>query len=222
MLEAPLQASLMGRAQQSGLVEIRVHDLRRWSDDKRHAKVDDRSFGGGAGMVIRPEPLYRALKDLGALRRGASKPWVVFLSPQGRVLDQKLASSLSRKKRLLLVCGHYEGIDERVMEWVDQEVSIGDYVLTGGELPALVLSDAVVRLVPGVVGDPESIEKDSFSDGLLDYPHYTRPGLWRGRKVPEILLSGNHAAIEKWRRDQALKQTAAKRPELLKHRRKKI
>lgn len=222
MLEAPLKASLMGRARQAGLVEIRVHDLRHWSDDKRHAKVDDRSFGGGAGMVIRPEPLYRALKDLGALRRGASKPWVIFLSPQGRVLDQKMASSLSRKKRLLLVCGHYEGIDERAMEWVDQEVSIGDYVLTGGELPALVLTDAVVRLVPGVVGDPESVEKDSFSDGLLDYPHYTRPSLWRGREVPEILLSGNHAAIEKWRRDQALKQTAAKRPELLKARRKKI
>ena len=222
MVEAPLKTSLMGRAQDAGLAKIRVHDLRRWSDDPRHAKVDDRPFGGGAGMVIRPEPLYRALKDLGALRRGASKPWVVFLSPQGRVLDQKLASLLARRKHLLLVCGHYEGIDERVMEWIDQEVSIGDYVLTGGEIPALVLTDAVVRLVPGVVGDPESVEKDSFSDGLLDYPHYTRPSLWRGRKVPEILLSGNHAAIDKWRTEQSHKQTSVKRPDLLKARRKKI
>lgn len=222
MIEAPLRSSLMGRAQDAGLVKITVHDLRRWSDDKRHAKVDDRPFGGGAGMVIRPEPLYRAFKDLGVLRRGASKPWVVFLSPQGHVLDQKSASSLSRRKRLLLVCGHYEGIDERVMEWVDQEVSIGDYVLTGGELPALVVTDVVVRLVPGVVGDPESVEKDSFSDVLLDYPHFTRPSLWRGRAVPEILLSGNHAAIEKWRQEKALSQTRAKRPELLNARRKKI
>jgi len=219
MFEAVLGSSLLGRAQEAGVVAIKVHDLRRWSDDKRHAKVDDRPFGGGAGMVIRPEPLYRAMKDLGALKKGASKPWVVFLSPQGATLDQKLAVSLSQKKRLVLVCGHYEGIDERVMEWVDQEVSIGDYVLTGGEIPAMVLTDAVVRLVPGVVGDPESIEKDSFSTGILDCPHFTRPSLWRGRAVPEILLSGNHARIAQWRQEEAVKQTKAKRPELLKTRR---
>jgi tRNA (guanine37-N1)-methyltransferase len=215
MFEGPLRESLLGRAQAAGLVSLKVHDLRRWSDDARHAKVDDRPYGGGAGMVIRPEPLYRALKDLGAVGKGASKPHVVFLSPQGRVLDQKMAASLAGRKRLVFICGHYEGIDERVMEWVDQEVSIGNYVLTGGELPAMVLADAVIRLVPGVVGDPESIEKDSFSMGILDYPHYTRPSLWRGREVPEVLLSGNHAKIARWRADQALKQTKGKRPELL-------
>lgn len=215
MFEGPLSASLLGRAREAKIVEIKVHDLRQWSDDKRHAKVDDRPYGGGAGMVIRPEPLYRALKDLGALKKGARKPWVVFLSPQGEMLNQKTAATLSKKKRLILVCGHYEGIDERVMEWVDQEVSIGDCVLTGGELPALVLTDAICRLVPGVVGDPESIAKDSFSVGILDYPHYTRPSLWRGRAVPEVLLSGNHGRIEKWRQEQAVRQTKAKRPDLL-------
>jgi tRNA (guanine37-N1)-methyltransferase len=215
MFDSVTQASLLGRAQEAGIVQITVHDLRRWSDDPRHAKVDDRPYGGGAGMVIRPEPLYLALKDLGAVRKGARKPWVVFLSPQGRKLDQKMAAALARRNRLVLICGRYEGIDERVMEWVDQEVSVGDYVLTGGELPAMVLTDAVSRLVPGVVGDPESVEKDSFSLGILDHPHYTRPSLWRGRAVPEILLSGNHAKIARWRQEQAVKQTRSKRPELL-------
>lgn len=216
MFEGPFAASLLGRARDAGTIAIRIHDLRRWSDDERHAKVDDRPFGGGAGMVIRPEPLYRALKDLGAMKSRA-RPWVVFLSPQGGTLNQKMAERLAGKKRVVLVCGHYEGIDERVMEWVDQEVSIGDYVLTGGELPAMVVADAVARLVPGVVGDPSSLERDSFSSGILDYPHFTRPGEWRGRKVPAVLLSGNHAEIEKWRRQEATRRTKARRPDLLKN-----
>jgi tRNA (guanine37-N1)-methyltransferase len=215
MFSGPFSESMMARAQESGRLEIRIHDLRRWSDDARHAKVDDRPYGGGAGMVIRPEPLYRALKDLGALKKRA-KPWVVFLSPQGGRFDQKMAEKLVSRKRLVLVCGHYEGIDERIMAWVDQEISIGDYVLTGGELPAMVVVDTVARLIPGVVGDPMSLERDSFSSGILDYPHYTRPSRWRGKDVPAVLLSGNHAEIEKWRRQEAVRRTESKRPDLLK------
>ena len=209
-----LDSSIVGRAKTQGLVDVNVHPLRNWSDDPRHQKVDDRPFGGGAGMVIRPEPVYRALKDLGALRK-RSKPFVVFLSPQGETFSQKMAESLVRRKKLLLLCGHYEGIDERLMEWVDQEISIGDYVLTGGEIPAMVLIDALARLVPGVVGDPASIINESFSSGMLDYPHYTRPSRWRGRDVPDVLLSGDHRRIEEWRRAQALERTKSRKPQLL-------
>ncbi len=214
MLEGPLDESMMGRAQSAGLVRFRIHDLREWSDEPRHKKVDDRPFGGGAGMVIRPEPLYRALKELGGLKKGRWKPWVVYLSPQGDVLNHQLAEKMAKRRHLILICGHYEGIDERVLNFVDQEVSIGDYVLTGGELPALVLAEAVARLVPGVVGDPESVKNDSFTTGILDYPHYTRPRQWRGLSVPEVLLSGNHREIAKWRREMALRNTAKKRPDL--------
>ena len=216
MFEGPLTESLLGRARAAGRLVIRVHDLRRWSDDPRHAKVDDRPYGGGAGMVIRPEPLYRALKELGAMKKSRTRPWVVHLSPQGRVLSQNLAEKLARRKRLLLICGHYEGVDERVLGWVDEEISIGDYVLTGGEIPAMAVVDAAARFVPGVVGDPDSVKNDSFSDGLLDHPHYTRPSEWRGRKVPAVLLSGNHRDIEAWRRRTAIEKTRAKRPDLLK------
>jgi tRNA (guanine37-N1)-methyltransferase len=213
MFAGPFNESLLGRAQEAGLVKIRVHNLRTWSDDSRHQKVDDRPYGGGAGMVFRPEPIYRALKDLGALKKDS---WVIYLSPQGETLGQKMAERLAKKKKIVLLCGHYEGIDERIMRYVDQEVSIGDFVLTGGELPAMVLVDAVVRLVPGVVGDPESIKNESFSTGILDYPHYTRPNAWRGQKVPDVLLSGNHREIEKWRKNAAIRQTKLKRPKLLK------
>ena len=224
MFDGPLSESLIGRARRADVLKIRVHNLRDWSDDVRHKKVDDRPFGGGAGMVIRPEPVYRALKSLGALTKrkakvakgSADKPWVVFLSPQGETLTQALAEKLVKKKRLVLLCGHYEGIDERVMRYVDQEISIGDYVLTGGELPAMVLIDAMARLVPGVVGDPESVKNESFTTGILDHPHYTRPNVWRGIKVPDVLLSGNHREIEKWRKEAAVKQTKLKRPKLLK------
>jgi tRNA (guanine37-N1)-methyltransferase len=212
----PLTESMMGRAQDAGLVRFRIHNLRDWSDDKRHRKVDDRPFGGGSGMVIRPEPLYLALKKLGGLKKGRTKPWVVYLSPQGDVLNHQVAENMATRRRLILVCGHYEGIDERVLNFVDQEISIGDYVLTGGELPALVLAEAVARLGPGVVGDPESFKNDSFTAGILDYPHYTRPRQWRGWSVPDVLLSGNHREIATWRRDMALRNTAKKRPDLTK------
>lgn len=214
MFDGPLSESMMGRAQAAGLVQFRIHNLRDWSDEPKHQKVDDRPFGGGAGMVIRPEPLYRALKDLGGLKKSRQKPWVIYLSPQGDVLTHQLAEKTAKRRHLILICGHYEGIDERVLRFVDQEVSIGDYVMTGGELPALVLAEAVARLVPGVVGDPESVQNDSFTAGILDYPHYTRPRLWRGVSVPDVLLSGNHHEIAKWRREMALRNTAKKRPDL--------
>lgn len=223
MFDGPLSESLLGRARKANVIDVRVHNLRDWSDDARHRKVDDRPFGGGAGMVIRAEPIYRALKALGCLKKGksklaeepAGKPWVVYLSPQGDTLTQTLTEKLVKKDRMVLLCGHYEGIDERVMRYIDQEISIGDYVLTGGELPAMVVIDALARLVPGVVGDPDSVKNESFTTGILDHPHYTRPSVWRGRKVPSELLSGNHRAIEKWRGEAARKQTAEKRPELL-------
>jgi tRNA (guanine37-N1)-methyltransferase len=216
MVAGPMGESLMGRAQEAGLIDIRVHDLRRWSDDLRHRKVDDRPFGGGAGMVLRPEPLYRALKDLGALKK-KDKPWVVYLSPQGRRFDQTKAKQLGKKRRIILLCGHYEGIDERVMAWVDEEISVGDVVLTGGEIPAMVVMDATARLIPGVVGDPESIAHDSFFNNSLDHPHYTRPRVWRRKAVPPVLLSGHGQMISKWRDETALKQTMLKRPDLLKN-----
>jgi tRNA (guanine37-N1)-methyltransferase len=199
MFEGPFSESLLGRAEKKGT-----------------EKVDDRPFGGGAGMVLKPEPLYRAIKALGGMKKGSAKPWVIYLSPQGEKLEQTVAERLAKKKHLILICGHYEGIDERVMKWIDQEVSIGDYVLTGGELPAMVLVDAVARLVPGVVGDPESVVQESFSSGLLDYPHYTRPSEWRGEKVPPVLLTGDHKKVAEWRKKEALRQTAKKRPELMK------
>jgi tRNA (guanine37-N1)-methyltransferase len=215
MLEEPLRESLLGKAQQAGRIQVRIHDLRKWSDDPRHAKVDDRPYGGGAGMVIKAEPVYRALISLKALKKSRSKPWVVFLSPQGTPLTQKECHRLVKKKRIVLICGHYEGVDERVMSYVDEEVSIGDYVLTGGEGPALVVIDAVSRLVPGVVGDPASLVEESFAQGRLDYPSYTRPPLWRGKRVPETLMSGDHKKIQAWRESEAIRQTKKKRPDLI-------
>jgi len=222
MFEGPMSESLLGRARQRGIIEIRIHNLRDWSADDRRHTVDDRSYGGGPGMVIQAEPICRALKAVraeGVKRLGRSaKPYVIYLSPQGRVLRQSQAKSLAKRPWLVLLCGHYEGIDQRAMDWVDEEISIGDYVLTGGELPAMVLADTVVRLVPGVVKEPESLEEESFQDGRLDFPHYTRPAVWRGRKVPAVLLSGDHASIRKWRLSQAAKATREKRPDLLKDR----
>lgn len=216
MFEGPFSESLLAKAREAKILDIRVHNLRQWSDEPRHQKVDDRPYGGGVGMVFKPEPLYRAIKSLGGLRKGRLKPWVVYLSPQGAVLNQKLAESLAKKKRIILLCGHYEGIDERVMPFVDQEISIGDYVLTGGEIPAMVVVDAVARLVPGVVGDPESVLNESFTTKILDYPHYTRPSVWRGRKIPDVLLSGNHSEIKRWRDNAAFRRTKKKRPDLIK------
>jgi len=214
MFAGPLTESLLGRAQQRGLIDLRLHNLRDFSSDSRHRTIDDRPFGGGAGMVLQAEPIYRALQHIRAERRGKEKPYVVFLSPQGQVLNQSTAQSLSERPWLVFICGHYEGIDERVMRWVDAEISIGDYVLTGGELPAMVLADAMLRLVPGVVKEVESLRNDSFQNNRLDHPHYTRPALWRGKRVPSILLSGDHVQIRSWRSQQARMVTVKKRPDL--------
>jgi tRNA (guanine37-N1)-methyltransferase len=222
MFEGPMSESLLGRARDRRVIDVRIHDLRTWSVDKRHRKVDDRPYGGGPGMVIQVEPICRALKAVQA--EGAkvfgkkAKPHVIYLSPQGRVLTQGAAQRLAERPWLVLLCGHYEGIDERVMRWIDEEVSIGDYVLTGGELPAMVLADTVLRLVPGVVKEPASLVEESFQEGRLDYPHYTRPAVWQNQQVPSVLLSGDHAAVEKWRRKQARQATRKKRPDLLRTR----
>jgi tRNA (guanine37-N1)-methyltransferase len=213
MVEAALAAGVGGRARERGLVDVKVRDLRDYTDD-RHRTVDDVPYGGGPGMVMKPEPLFRAV-DAIAAERGAPSA-VILTTPQGRPFDQETALRLSRLERLVLICGRYEGVDERVAESiVTDEISIGDYVLTGGELPALVVLDAVVRLVPGVVGDAESVAAESFADGLLDFPHYTRPASIRGRDVPDVLLSGHHAEIARWRDEQRVARTKRRRPDLM-------
>jgi len=220
MFAGPLDESIVKRAREAGLVEIRFHDLREWTRDK-HRKVDDEMFGGGAGMVLKPEPLFRCHDELLARARAAwperPKPLVVLTSPQGERLSQPLARRLAADAgHLVVFCGRYKGVDERFVEaCVDLELSIGDYVLSGGELAAMVLVDAVVRLLPGALGDAESAETDSFEDGLLDAPVYTRPAEFRGRTVPEVLLSGHHARIEQWRAGERLARTRRKRPDLL-------
>lgn len=217
MFSGPLTESLIGKAREKKIVDIRVHDIRSFTQDK-HKITDDRPFGGGPGMVMKVDPVHRALKKLGACKKAGKsgvRPYVLYLSPQGEKLTQKVALDLSKKKRLILLCGHYEGVDERIMAWVDREISIGDYVLTGGELPAMVLIDCVARLLPGTVKDPESLVRDSFYSGLLDYPHYTRPAQYRGMDVPAVLRSGNHAQVDLWRRKQSLLNTLVKRPDLL-------
>ena len=211
IFESPLRESLLGRAIGAGLLDVRVHDLRDSTSDK-HRQVDDESYGGGPGMVLKPEPVFAAVESLGAGERRT-----LLLSPAGRRLDQALARELAGEPWLVLICGRYEGVDERVVEGLGaEEVSIGDYVVAGGELPALVVLEAVTRLVPGVIGREESHEQDSFGDdGVLDHPHYTRPAEFRGMRVPDTLLSGNHAEIERWRREAALEKTRRNRPDLL-------
>jgi len=213
MVEALLMDGIVSRARTAGLVEVKARDLRDFTDD-RHRVVDDGPYGGGPGMVLKAEPLFRAIEAIVA-ERGAPSA-VVLLTPQGKPLTHAMAARFAQMDRLILLCGRYEGIDERVADaFVTDEVSIGDYVLTGGELPALVVMDAVVRLVPGVVGDEESVTADSFVRGLLDHPHYTRPAVCRDRAVPDVLMSGNHGAIEKWRARQRVARTRDRRPELL-------
>jgi tRNA (guanine37-N1)-methyltransferase len=211
IFESPLRESLLGRAIEAGLLDVRVHDLRDNTID-RHRQVDDESYGGGPGMVLKPEPVFAAVESLGAGDRRT-----LLLSPAGRRLDQDLVRELAAEPWLVLICGRYEGVDERVAEGLPaEEVSIGDYVVAGGEVPALVVLEAVTRLVPGVIGRGESHEQDSFGDaGMLDHPHYTRPAEFRGLRVPETLLSGNHAEIERWRREAALEKTRRNRPDLL-------
>ncbi|HXF72656.1 MAG TPA: tRNA (guanosine(37)-N1)-methyltransferase TrmD [Actinomycetota bacterium] len=210
IFDSPLRASLLGKAIAAGLVDVRVHDIRAHATD-RHRKVDDEPYGGGPGMVMKPEPIFAAVEALGP---GPTR--IVLLSPAGRRLDQALVRELAREPWIVLICGRYEGVDERVVEGLGaEEVSIGDYVLSGGELPALVVIEAVARLVPGVVGKEESLARESFEEGLLDHPHYTRPAEFRGMRVPEVLLSGDHAAIERWRREAAREKTRRNRPDLL-------
>jgi tRNA (guanine37-N1)-methyltransferase len=213
MVRAGLQEGILGRAVGNGLIDLQVHDLRDFTTD-RHKVVDDTPFGGGPGMVLKAEPIFRAVEHV---RETRGAPDAVLLpSPQGRRFTQAVAEEYSRRAHLVLLCGRYEGVDERVSTaLVTEEVSIGDFVLSGGELPALVIVDAVARLVPGVVGDAESVVRDSFTRGLLDHPHYTRPASLRGLDVPAVLLSGHHGEIDRWRRQQALRRTYERRPDLL-------
>jgi len=211
MFAGPLDESIVKRAREAKLLDLKIHNLRDWTHD-RHKTVDDRPFGGGPGMLLKVEPLFEAIESL---QRENTK--VILLSPGGRKFSQEIARELAQEKDLLLVCGSYEGFDERVREALaDDELSIGDYVLTNGALPAMVVIDAVARLLPGVLGDDESSRDESFSAGLLEYPQYTRPAEFRGMKVPDVLLSGNHAEIEKWRCEQAKLRTEKQRPDLLK------
>jgi len=213
MVEAGLAEGVISRGVERGLLDIKVHDLREYTVD-RHRSVDDVPYGGGPGMVMKPEPLARAVEDIRA-RRG-DPDTVVLLSPQGRRFTQGEAARMSALRHVALLCGRYEGMDERIRTLVaTEELSIGDYVLSGGELPALVIVDAISRLVPGVVGDTRSVEEDSFSRGLLDYPHYTRPSEFSGAKVPEVLLSGHHEQVRRWRKKTAIQRTLERRPELL-------
>lgn len=214
IISGPLEHSILRRAAQKGLVDIHVHDIRQHTTDK-HRQIDDYPYGGGAGMVLKPEPIFACVE---ALREETTEPdEVIFLTPDGEVLTQSLANELSLKQHIVMLAGHYKGVDQRVRDTlVTREVSIGDYVLSGGELPALVLVDALVRLLPGVLGDATSALSDSFQDNLLDAPHYTRPATFRGMEVPADLLSGDHRRIEAWRERQKIAKTKARRPDLLK------
>lgn len=227
MFDSVLGESILKRAQNKGALKVRVHNLRDWTFDN-HKTADDKPFGGGPGMVMKVEPIYLALKELkadpGSRGHGAgyrkSRARVVLLTPQGRKLDQQLVKELSREKELILVCGHYEGVDERVRQLADDEISIGDYILTCGEIPAMALVDAVTRLIPGVLGSKDSAASESFENGLLEYPQYTRPADFDGMKVPEVLLSGDHKKIKAWRSKEALRRTGLRRPDLLHLKRK--
>ncbi len=227
MCRAPLGESMMKRAQENKIVDLRIHNLRDWTNDKHHV-VDDAPFGGGQGMVMKPEPIFAAVEELrdahqktlnvqrSTLNAQLQRPKVILMSPTGRRFDQKMATELSGEAHLIVICGHYEGVDHRVVEHlVDLEISIGDYVLTNGAIAAVVVADAVVRLLPGVLGHEKSAADDSFSGGLLEGPQYTRPAEFRSWKVPDVLLSGNHAEIAAWRKDQAAKRTRENRPDLL-------
>jgi len=207
-------ASILKRAQEAGLVALAVHDLRRWTSD-RHQTTDDAPYGGGAGMVMKPEPFFAAVEELRCSNESGCAEETVLLTPQGRPFTQDLARELSGLDHLLLLCGHYEGVDERVREHLaTRHISVGDYVLTGGELPAMIVVDAVTRLLPGALGAEDGATSDSFANGLLEYPHYTRPVDFRGWKVPEALLSGHHEQIRRWRRKESLRRTRALRPDL--------
>ncbi|MBA7495517.1 tRNA (guanine-N(1)-)-methyltransferase [subsurface metagenome] len=216
MFSGPFDYSIIKRAKEKGLVETNIYNLRKWGIG-RHKQVDDKPYGGGVGMVLRVDVVAKAIKEVKkGLISGSPDTLTILLTPQGKVFNQKKAWALSRLKNLILVCGHYEGFDERIKNFVDEEISIGDYVLTGGELPTMVLVDTIVRLIPGVLEKPEAIKEESFQIPLFDYPQYTRPASFHSLKVPKILLSGDHEEIRRWRKKEALKKTKAKRPDLLK------
>lgn len=210
MFEGIFSCGVVGRAIERGVITLKVHDLHNYSYDK-HRTVDDRPYGGGSGMVLKVEPIYKAIKSL-----SKKNSYVIYMSAQGKVLTQKNVISLSKKKHLIVLCGRYEGVDERVMSWIDEEISIGDYILTGGEIPAMVLVDSVCRGIKGVVKEEESLKNESFLKKFLDYPQYTRPYSFRGKKVPSVLLSGNHKEIERFRLFESIRNTYIKRPDLLK------
>jgi tRNA (guanine37-N1)-methyltransferase len=211
--ESPLRESILAKAQEKGFIRVRVHDLRTFTEDKHHV-TDDTPYGGGVGMVLKPEPAVAALEH--ARTQGCGS-LAVLLTPQGERFTQTVAEQLCCQEQIILVCGRYEGVDERIREFVDKELSIGDYILNGGEAAALVILEAVSRLIPGVLGKLESTEGESFSTGLLEFPHYTRPRSFRGREVPEVLVSGHHREIERWRLRESLKRTLLRRPDLLEH-----
>jgi tRNA (guanine37-N1)-methyltransferase len=212
MFHSPLNFSLLKKAQEKGLIEIDLHDIRDWAEDK-HNMTDDAPYGGGCGMVMKVEPVERALADV---KRADVQSLVLLMTPQGETFNQKIATRLAEEKHIIIICGRYEGVDERIREHLaDREISIGDYILTGGELSALVVIDAVSRLIPGVLGNDASAATESFSQGLLEYPQYTRPAYYKGWSVPDVLVSGNHAQIERWQRIEAIKRTWFRRPDLL-------
>lgn len=215
MIEGGMSTSIMGRARKEGILSLEAVNIRDYADN-RHGKVDDYTYGGGAGMLMQAEPVYQCYQAI--KQRSGGCPRVVYLTPQGEVFNQEKAKSLAREEELIFLCGHYEGIDERVLqEIVTDYVSIGDYVLTGGELPAMVVMDAVARLIPGVLSNEASAEFESFYDNLLEYPQYSRPEVWREKRVPEVLLSGHHQNVEIWRREKAIERTFERRPDLLEH-----
>jgi tRNA (guanine37-N1)-methyltransferase len=221
MFRGPFSESLIGKAVKKEVLKINITDIRSFSKDK-HKKVDDKPFGGGVGMVMKPEPMYDAIRSIGVKKKNSSyknpyaKPYVIYMSPQGKTLNNEIVKSLAKFQHVVLVCGHYEGIDERVMNYVDEEISVGDYVLTGGEIPAMIIVDSVARMLPGVIKQEDSVKNDSFYNGLLDYPHYTRPAVFKGHKVPDVLLSGDHKKINEWRVQESYRRTKARRPDLLK------
>ncbi len=215
MCESVLDMSIIGRARKNGIIDVRAHNIRDYCENK-HRRVDDYPYGGGLGMLMSPEPIAACFEAI--CRQTSSRPLFVYLSPKGKVFNQSMALQMSKCENICLLCGHYEGVDERLLEeLVDMEISAGDYVLTGGELPALIVTDAVARLLPGVLSEKGCYEDESHMNGLLEYPQYTRPPVWRDRKVPDVLLSGHDANIAKWRREQSVLQTALRRPDMLEH-----
>ncbi len=213
MCDTVLSESIIGRARKKGIVELECHQLRDYAFDK-HRRVDDSTYGGGMGMLMMAEPIALCFEDI--CRRLEKRPHFIYMSPKGKVLTQQRVRELSKLENIVLLCGHYEGVDQRVLdEFVDEEISVGDYVLTGGELPALILTDSVCRMIPGVLSDDLCFEDESHYSGLLEYPQYTKPSEWRGKSVPDVLLSGHHANIEKWRREHSLIETARLRPDML-------